>query len=159
MRYLEKSAGKLQDNPTEHHFLHFLPRWRELRLSISSCSKLQGCQSERKLLRGVHWRWEDERKSFNTGNPNAVLANRIIKCIYAVLLANKIIRCIFLCSCVFMSRFNPIREVNIAGYQMGFLVLRVVNRTLKFRLTFLILLTINFPLTATRESLFSSRDR
>ena len=31
-----------------------------------------------------------------------------------------------------MSRFNPIREVNIAGYQMGFLVLRVVNRTLKF---------------------------
>ena len=48
-----------------------------------------------------------------TGNPNAVLANRIIKCIYAVLLANKIIRCIYLCSCVFMSRFrrdlNPIR--------------------------------------------------
>ena len=31
-----------------------------------------------------------------------------------------------------MSRFNPIREVNIAGYQMGFLVLRVVNRRLKF---------------------------
>ena len=31
-----------------------------------------------------------------------------------------------------MSRFNPIREVNIAGYQMRFLVLRVVNRTLKF---------------------------
>ena len=31
-----------------------------------------------------------------------------------------------------MSRFNPIREVNIASYQMGFLVLRVVNRTLKF---------------------------
>ena len=31
-----------------------------------------------------------------------------------------------------MSHFNPIREVNIAGYQMGFLVLRVVNRTLKF---------------------------
>ena len=49
-----------------------------------------------------------------TGNPNAVLANRIIKCIYAVLLANKIIRCIYLCSCVFMSRFrrdlNPIRD-------------------------------------------------
>ena len=31
-----------------------------------------------------------------------------------------------------MSRFDPIREVNIAGCQMGFLVLRVVNRTLKF---------------------------
>ena len=48
------------------------------------------------------------------GNPNTVLANRIIKCIYAVLLANKIIRCIYLCSCVFMSRFgrdlNPIRD-------------------------------------------------
>ena len=48
-----------------------------------------------------------------TGNPNAVLANRIIRCIYAVL-ANKIIICIYLCSCVFMSRFgrdlNPIRD-------------------------------------------------
>ena len=36
-----------------------------------------------------------------------------IRCIYAVL-ANKIIRCIYLCSCVFMSRFgrdlNPIRD-------------------------------------------------
>ena len=31
-----------------------------------------------------------------------------------------------------MSRFDPIREVNIAGCQMGFLVLHVVNRTLKF---------------------------
>ena len=49
--------------------------------------------------------------------------------------------------------------VNIAGYQMRLLVWRVVNKTLKFRLTFLVLLTINFPLTATRESLFSSRDR
>ena len=37
----------------------------------------------------------------------------------------------------------------------------IVNRTLKFRLTFLILLTINFPLTVTRreKSLFSYRDR
>ena len=47
------------------------------------------------------------------GNPNAVLANRIIRCIYAVL-ANKIIICIYFCSCVFMSRFgrdlNPIRD-------------------------------------------------
>ena len=32
--------------------------------------------------------------------------------------------------------------VNIAGYQMRLLVWRVVNKTLKFRLTFLILLTI-----------------
>ena len=40
--------------------------------------------------------------------------------------------------------------VNIAGYQMRLLVWRVVNKTLKFCLTFLILLTINFPLTATR---------
>ena len=74
-----------------------------------------------------------------------------IRCIYAVL-ANKIIRCIFLCSCVFMSRFgrdlNPM-TVNIASYQMSLLVWRVVNKTLKFRLTFLILLTINFPLTTT----------
>ena len=48
------------------------------------------------------------------GNPNAVLANRIIKCIYAVFLANKIIRCIYLCSCVFMCRFRrdlkPVRD-------------------------------------------------
>ena len=35
----------------------------------------------------------------------------------------------------------------IAGYQMHLLVLHVVNKTLKFRVTFLILLTINFPLT------------
>ena len=40
-----------------------------------------------------------------TGNPNAVLANRKIRCIYAVL-ANKIIICVYLCSCVFMSRFG-----------------------------------------------------
>ena len=39
-----------------------------------------------------------------TGNLNAVLANRKIRCIYAVL-ANKIIICVYLCSCVFMSRF------------------------------------------------------
>ena len=48
-----------------------------------------------------------------TGSPNAVLANRKIRCIYVVL-AIKIIICIYLCSCVFMSRFgrdlNPIRE-------------------------------------------------
>ena len=37
------------------------------------------------------------------GNPNAVLANRIIRCIYAVL-ANKIIGFIYLeCSCVYES--------------------------------------------------------
>ena len=34
---------------------------------------------------------------------------------------------------------------------MRLFVLRVVNKTLKFRLTFLILSTINFPLTATRR--------
>ena len=50
-----------------------------------------------------------------TGSSNAVLVNRIIKCIYALILANKIIRCIYLRSCVFyMSRFrrdlNPIRD-------------------------------------------------
>ena len=40
---------------------------------------------------------------------------------------------------------------SIAGYQMHLLVWRVVNKTLKFRVTFLILLTINFLLTATRR--------
>ena len=45
-------------------FYIFLLRWRKKRLSISSFSKLVGCQSERKL-RSVHWRWEDERRSFN----------------------------------------------------------------------------------------------
>ena len=46
---------------------------------------------------------------------------------YAVL-ANKIITCIYLCSSVFMSRFgtdlNPM-TVNISGYQMRLLVWRV----------------------------------
>ena len=37
------------------------------------------------------------------------------------------------------------------GYQMRLLVWRVVNKTLKFRLRFLILLTIKSPLTATRR--------
>ena len=37
----------------------------------------------------------------STGNPNAVLANRIIRCIFT--LHNKIIRCIYLCSCVLES--------------------------------------------------------
>ena len=79
-----------------------------------------------------------------TGNPNAVLANRRIRCIYAVL-ANKIIRCIYLCSFVFMSRLAlegiSIRSetVNAAGYQMRLLVWCVVSKTLKFRLTFRIL--------------------
>ena len=41
--------------------------------------------------------------------------------------------------------------VNIAGYQMRLLVWRVVNRTLKFGLTFLMMFTITFPLTATRR--------
>ena len=54
-----------------------------------------------------------EARLTTTGNPNAVLANRKIRCIYAVL-ANKIIKCIYLCSCVFMSSFgrdlNPIRD-------------------------------------------------
>ena len=30
------SAGKLQEDPTEHHFLHFLPQLRKLCLSIRS---------------------------------------------------------------------------------------------------------------------------
>ena len=56
---------------------------------------------------------------------------------------------------------DQIETVNIAGYQMRLLVWRVVNRTLKFRLTFLILFSINSPLTATRREkpLFSYRDR
>ena len=74
-----------------------------------------------------------------TGNTNAVLANRIIGFIYAVL-ANKIIRSIYLSSCVFVSRFerdlSPIRD--IASIKMRLLVRRVVNRTLNFRLMFLI---------------------
>ena len=47
---------------------------------------------------------------YNTGNPNAVLANRMIRCIYAVL-ATKIIRCIYLYSSVFMGRFG--RDLNL----------------------------------------------
>ena len=35
-------------------------------------------------------------KGDSTGNPTAVLANRIIKCIYVVLLVDKIVRCIYL---------------------------------------------------------------
>ena len=38
-----------------------------------------------------------------------------------------------------------LETANIAGYQMRLIVWRVVNKTLKFRLTFLILLNINFP--------------
>ena len=72
-------------------------------------------------------RWRAMRG--DTGNPNAVLANKIIRCIY-------------LCSCVFVNRFrrdlNPIRDVSIAGYQNAFAWL-VVNKTPEFRLTFLIL--------------------
>ena len=37
------------------------------------------------------------------------------------------------------------------GYQMRLFVWRVVNKTPKFRLRFLILLTIKSPLTATRK--------
>ena len=44
------------------------------------------------------------------GNPNAVLAYRIIRCIYAVL-ANEIIICTYFCSCVIMSRFG--RDLNL----------------------------------------------
>ena len=38
---------------------------------------------------------------------------------------------------------DQIETVNIAGYQMRLLVWRLVNKTFKSRLTFLILLTIN----------------
>lgn len=58
---------------------------------------------------------------YNTGNPNAVLANRMIRCIYAVL-ATKIIRCIYLYSSVFMGRFgrdlNLIRDGQHCWHQM-----------------------------------------
>ena len=40
-------------------------------------------------------------KDLSSGNTNAVLANRIIRCIFT--LNNKIIRCIYLCSCVLES--------------------------------------------------------
>ena len=46
-----------------------------------------------------------KKRTWCTGHPNAVLANRIIRFIYDGL-ANKMIRCIYLCSCVFMSRFE-----------------------------------------------------
>ena len=66
-----------------------------------SCFKFCYFITVRQIPRFDHW------------NPNAVLANRKIGCIYAVL-ANKIIICIYLCSCVFMRRFgrdlNPIRD-------------------------------------------------
>ena len=59
---LLENCKTIQQNTT---FYIFLPRWRKLRLSIGSCSKLVGCQSERKL-RGVHWkmgRWTKELRS------------------------------------------------------------------------------------------------
>ena len=65
--------------------------------------------------------------------------------------------CIYLCSCVVMSRFgrdlNPItRTVNIM-LVIKCICLSGASQTtkLKFRLTFLILSTINFPLTAMRR--------
>ena len=50
-----------------------------------------------------------------------------------------------------MSHFGRDLNTVIGGYQMRLLVWRVVNKTLKFRLTFVILLTINSPLTTTRR--------
>ena len=51
---------------------------------------------------------------YNTGNPNAVLGNRMIRC--------KIIRCIYLYSSVFMGRFgrdlNLIRDGQHCWHQM-----------------------------------------
>ena len=50
--------------------------------------------------------------------------------------------------------------VNIAGYQMRLLVRRVVNKTLKFRPTFLILLTINLLVTVNlKPEIISQGDR
>ena len=52
----------------------------------------------------------------------------------------------------FWKRFeSDKRRLTLLVIKMRLLVWRVVNKTLKFRLTFLILLTINFPLTATRR--------
>ena len=52
----------------------------------------------------------------------------------------------------FWKRFeSDQRRLTLLVIKMRLLVWRVVNKTLKFRLTFLILLTINFPLTATRR--------
>ena len=45
----------------------------------------------------------------------------------------------------------------LVNYQMRLLVWRVVNKTLKLRLTFLILLTINFPLTARDREKWSTK--
>ena len=52
----------------------------------------------------------------------------------------------------FWKRFeSDQRRLTLLVIKMRLLVWRVVNKTLKFRLTFLILLTINFPITATRR--------
>ena len=75
---------------------------------VLGVSKLDFRQRIKELYVGFHCC----TNVYNTGNPNAVLANRIIRCIYAVL-ATKIIRSIYLtvCSSVFMSRFG--RDLNL----------------------------------------------
>ena len=59
-----------------------------------------------------------------TGNQNAVLANRKIRCIYAVL-ADKVMICIYLCSCVFMSRLGKELNTISDGYH-NLLVIKYV---------------------------------
>ena len=71
--------------------------------------------------------------TIDTENPNAVFANKIIKGIY-------------LCSFVFKSRFGRALK-RLTLLWMRLLVWRVVNKTLKFSVTLLILFTINSPLT------------
>ena len=56
-----------------------------------------------KLSRKAQYIYYKEFYGALTGNPNAELANRIIRCIYAVL-ANELIGCVYLeCSCVYES--------------------------------------------------------
>ena len=66
LRYVTVNSLLESSKAIQHNtiFYIFLPRWRKLRLSISSCSKLVGYQSERKLG-GVHWRWEDQRNDMH----------------------------------------------------------------------------------------------
>ena len=81
----------------------------------------------------------------STGHLKAVLANRTIRCVYTVLANNLMCLPVFLC--VYESLFMKgiwirFETVNIAGIKMRLLVWRVGNKTLKFRLTFLILAAV-----------------
>ena len=123
-----------------------LPLWRSyLRLKQYSLLLITMTDNS-KLSLEIIWlkQWMHDMKTWFTGNPNSVLADKIIRCIYLPL---------FLCLYeLFWTGFWIRSEtVNITGYQMHLLVWHVVNMTFKFRLTFLILLTISPPLTTTRR--------